>query len=38
MPAGQGLGLIHEVRPAGEVFRTIVDEATAAIERMKSLA
>jgi len=37
MPAGQGLGLIHEIRPAGEVFRDLVAEATAAIEGLKPL-
>jgi enoyl-[acyl-carrier protein] reductase II len=37
MPAGQGLGLIQEIRPAGEVFRDLVAEATAAIEGLKPL-
>jgi enoyl-[acyl-carrier protein] reductase II len=37
MPAGQGLGLIHDVRPAAEVFRQLVDETTAAISRLKPL-
>jgi enoyl-[acyl-carrier protein] reductase II len=37
MPAGQGLGLIHDVRPASEIFRQLVDETAAAIARMKPL-
>jgi enoyl-[acyl-carrier protein] reductase II len=27
LPAGQSSGLIHEIKPAGEVFRDIIDEA-----------
>jgi enoyl-[acyl-carrier protein] reductase II len=27
MPAGQGAGAIHDVRPAGEIFRDLIDEA-----------
>ena len=38
MPAGQGLGLIRDVRPAGEIFRQLVDETVAAIGRLKPLA
>jgi len=38
MPAGQGLGLIHDVRPAAQVFRQLVEETTAAISRLKPLA
>jgi hypothetical protein len=27
LPAGQSSGLIHEIKPAGEVFRDIIGEA-----------
>jgi len=27
MPAGQGSGAIHDLRPAGEIFRSLVEEA-----------
>ena len=37
MPAGQGLGLIHDVQPAEDIFRKLVDETAAAIGRMKPL-
>jgi NAD(P)H-dependent flavin oxidoreductase YrpB (nitropropane dioxygenase family) len=33
MPAGQGVGMIHEIKPAGEVVRDIVREAEAVIEK-----
>ena len=33
MPAGQGVGLIHEIKPAGEIVRDIVREAEAVIEQ-----
>jgi enoyl-[acyl-carrier protein] reductase II len=33
MPAGQGVGLIHEIKPAEEVVRDIVREAEAVIEK-----
>ena len=33
LPAGQGAGLIKEVKPAAEVFRDIVKEAEATIQR-----
>ena len=36
-PAGQGVGAIHELRPAGDIVRAIVDEAEEALERMTSL-
>jgi enoyl-[acyl-carrier protein] reductase II len=38
MPAGQGLGLIHDVRPAAEIFRELVREAEHAIARLGALA
>ena len=31
MPAGQGVGMIHEIKPAGEIVRDIVREAEAVI-------
>jgi len=34
MPAGQGAGMIDEVRPAGEILRDIVDEAERIIARL----
>jgi enoyl-[acyl-carrier protein] reductase II len=34
MPAGQGLGLIHEVKPAAEVMADLVRETEAAIARL----
>jgi enoyl-[acyl-carrier protein] reductase II len=33
MPAGQGVGMIHEIKPAGEIVRDIVREAEAVIEK-----
>src|SRR6476469_388693 len=33
-PAGQGVGAIHELLPAGDVVRRIVTEAEAALDRM----
>ena len=33
LPAGQGSGLIHDVRPAGEIFHDLLREAEAVIER-----
>jgi enoyl-[acyl-carrier protein] reductase II len=32
MPAGQGSGAIHDVRPAGKIFRSIIAEAERIIE------
>jgi enoyl-[acyl-carrier protein] reductase II len=37
MPAGQGVGGIDEILPAGEIVRRVMDEARAAIERMGKL-
>ncbi len=34
LPAGQSAGLIHEVKPAGDVVRDIVTEAKDALERI----
>jgi enoyl-[acyl-carrier protein] reductase II len=36
-PAGQGVGAIHELVPAGEVVHRIVAEAEAALDRMAGL-
>lgn len=36
-PAGQGLGAIHEVLPAGEVVRRFVAEAEATLDRLAAL-
>ncbi|MEX0683542.1 MAG: nitronate monooxygenase [Dehalococcoidia bacterium] len=33
MPAGQGAGLVHEIKPAAEVVRDIVREAEAVIDK-----
>ncbi len=38
MPAGQGVGLVHEIAPAAEVFRRIVREAEDVIEHTFSPA
>src|SRR5574341_550919 len=32
MPAGQGVGMIHEIKPAGEIVRDIVREAESVIK------
>ncbi|MCH9671335.1 MAG: nitronate monooxygenase [Gammaproteobacteria bacterium] len=37
LPTGQSCGVIHDVVPAGEVVRAVVDEASAALERMRRL-
>lgn len=36
-PAGQGVGAIHELVPAGELVRRFVEEAEAALEKLSSL-
>ncbi len=36
LPAGQSCGMIGDVVPAGEVVRRVVEEAAAAMERMRS--
>ncbi len=38
MPAGQGVGAITELVPAGDLVRSFVDEATAALGRADALA
>ena len=35
-PAGQGVGAIHEIIPAGELVKRFVEEAEAALERANS--
>jgi enoyl-[acyl-carrier protein] reductase II len=35
-PAGQGVGGVHEVVPAGELVRRIVDEAEARLEKLRA--
>jgi len=35
MPAGQGMGMIREMKPAGEVVRDIVREAEAVLQRLR---
>ena len=37
LPAGQGSGLIAEVKPAGDIVRDIVREANATLDRLNSL-
>jgi enoyl-[acyl-carrier protein] reductase II len=37
MPAGQGIGAIHEILPAGEIVRQVVREAGAVIGRLEAL-
>jgi enoyl-[acyl-carrier protein] reductase II len=36
-PAGQGVGAIHEICPAGDIVRSIVAEADAALDRLASI-
>jgi len=31
MPAGQGMGMIHEIKPAGDVLADLVREAEAVL-------
>jgi enoyl-[acyl-carrier protein] reductase II len=38
MPAGQGMGLIHEVRPAADIMRDLVREAEQTLKRIGRLA
>ncbi|MGH7790384.1 MAG: NAD(P)H-dependent flavin oxidoreductase [Candidatus Binatia bacterium] len=38
MPAGQGIGGIHEILPAGEIVRRVVREAEAVVGRLGRLA
>ena len=36
-PAGQGVGAIHELIPAGDIVRSIVAEAEKALDRLATL-
>ena len=36
-PAGQGVGAIHELIPAGDIVRSIVADAELALDRLASL-
>ena len=38
LPAGQSCGLIHRVKPAGQVMRDVVAEAGAALERLAQVS
>lgn len=38
LPTGQSCGLINEVEPAGDIVRRIVEEAVAAMDRMRGFA
>jgi len=38
MPAGQGMGLIHEIRPAADVMQEIVVDARETLARLGHLA
>lgn len=35
MPAGQGMGMIHEMKPAGDVVREIIGEAEQVLQRLR---
>ncbi len=37
MPAGQGIGAIHSIEPAGDIVRSMIAEAEAVIERIAAL-
>jgi enoyl-[acyl-carrier protein] reductase II len=37
MPAGQGMGLIHEIKPARDVMRDLIRETEAATARLRAL-
>jgi enoyl-[acyl-carrier protein] reductase II len=37
MPAGQGIGAIHDILPAGEIVRRVMSEAEATIRRLDGL-
>jgi NAD(P)H-dependent flavin oxidoreductase YrpB (nitropropane dioxygenase family) len=34
--AGQSVGLIHDVRPAGDIVRSLVDEAVSALDAARA--
>jgi enoyl-[acyl-carrier protein] reductase II len=38
LPAGQSSGLIHQVKPAGQVVRDVIAEAGAALERLAQVS
>jgi enoyl-[acyl-carrier protein] reductase II len=38
MPAGQGMGLIHEIRPAADIMREVVSETRETLARLGNLA
>ena len=38
LPAGQGAGLIHEVKPAAEVFADIVREAEETLRELTQIS
>ncbi len=37
MPTGQGAGLIHEIKPAAEVFADLMRETEAALRKAQQL-
>jgi hypothetical protein len=37
MPTGQGAGLIHEIKPAAEVFADLLRETEAALRKAQQL-
>ncbi|CAN5463671.1 hypothetical protein BH23ACT3_BH23ACT3_24290 [soil metagenome] len=37
MPCGQGVGAIHDLVPAGELVRLMIDEAERSLARINSL-
>jgi hypothetical protein len=37
MPTGQGAGLIHEIKPAAEVFADLLRETEAALRKSQQL-
>ena len=38
MPAGQGMGMIHEIRPAADIMQEIVVDARETLARLGHLA
>ena len=38
MPTGQGAGLIHEIKPAAEVFADLMRETEEALRRAQAIA
>jgi nitronate monooxygenase len=35
--AGEGLDMIHDIKPAGDILRTIVDDAETALKRTRNM-